>query len=73
MPTMHSGVDAQSPGQRREAGPLLPQLGLTGANREMVVAGRTLLTVVSAEVGPAGAAAQALLTVLRVVGVTAAG
>lgn len=47
--------------------------GNSGANWEMIVAGRTLLTVVSAEVGPAGAAAGALLTVLRMLRVAAAG
>lgn len=71
-PVMPSEVDAQSPGKSRGARPPLPPPGLTGANWEMVVAGRTLLTVVSAEVGPAVAAARALLTVLRVLRVAAA-
>ena len=67
------GVDAQSPGKRQEARPPLLPPGLTGANWEVIVAGRTLLTVVSSEVGPAGTAAGALLTVLRVLRVAAAG
>ena len=57
---------------KAQARPPLPQPGLTGANWEMVVAGRTLLTVVSVEVGPAVAAARALLTVLCVLWVAAA-
>lgn len=55
---------------RRE--PVLALQVLTQAKREVIVSGRTLLTVVPLETGLAGAAAWALLTVIRVLRVTAA-